>query len=145
MWLGATLYNSRRYLYLLLAITLVGCESPGQGGTPPPSAALRGQYDAAFQQMLKEPGKPEVVLNYAALATKVGDLEGAAGAYEGLLLVDPNLPQVKVQLGILYYRLKSYEMSRAYLEQAVQSPALTEDLRKPALLLLAKMPRQNKA
>lgn len=95
--------------------------------------------------MLKDPGNVAGVLNYATLATKVGDLEGAAGAYEGLLLVDPNLPQVKVQLGIIYYRLKSYEMSRTYLEAAVQSPALTEDLRKPALTLLAKMPRQNKA
>jgi len=137
------LYKTR--VFLLLAIMLAGCESPGQGGTPPPSVALRGQYDAAFQAMLKEPGNSAVVLNYAALATKVGDLEGAAGAYEGLLLVDPNLPQVKLQLGILYYRLKSYEMARIYLEDAVQSPSLTEDLRKPALKILAKMPRQNKA
>jgi tetratricopeptide (TPR) repeat protein len=135
-----TLYKSG--ILFLLAIMLAGCESPGQGGTPPPSAALRSQYDAAFQAMLKDPGNAAVVLNYAQLATRAGDLEGAAGAYEGLLLVDPNLPQVKLQLGILYYRLKSYDMSRVYLEQAVQSPALTEDLRKPALTLLAKMPKQ---
>jgi hypothetical protein len=51
---------------------------------------------------------------------------------------------VRLELGILYYRLKSYEVSRTYLETALQSPTLPADVRKPAEQLLLKMPKQSK-
>ena len=84
------------------------------------------------------------MFKYASLASKVGDLEGAVGAYEGLLLNDPDLPRVRLELGILYFRLKSYEVSRTYLESALASPTLTPEVRGPAELLLAKMPKQSR-
>jgi tetratricopeptide (TPR) repeat protein len=96
--------------FLLLATVLVGCESadPVQKASP----ELQRQYNAAFQKMLNDPGNLDVVMAYAQVATKTGDYEGAVGAYESLLLVDSNLPRVKLELGILYYRLKSYDTSR---------------------------------
>ena len=95
--------------------------------------------------MLKDPGNLEVVMAYAQAATKAGDYEAAVSAYEGMLIIDSNLPRVRLELGILYYRLKSYETSRTYLETALQSPTLPPDIRKPAELLLAKMPKQSKS
>jgi tetratricopeptide (TPR) repeat protein len=82
---------------------------------------------------------------YAQAATKAGDYEAAVSAYEGMLIIDSNLPRVRLELGILYYRLKSYETSRTYLETALASPTLPGDVRKPAELLLAKMPKQSKS
>ena len=120
---------------------LVGCEA----SQPGPSPALQAQQNAAFQQMLKDPGNLEVVMAYAQAATKAGDYEGAVAAYEGMLIIDSNLPRVKLELGILYYRLKSYEVSRTYLESALTSPSLSAELRKPAEQLLAKMPKQSKS
>jgi tetratricopeptide (TPR) repeat protein len=129
--------------FLLLAAVLVGCQSadPVQKASP----ELQRQYNAAFQAMLKDPGNLDAVMAYAQVATKTGDYEGAVGAYESLLLVDSNLPRVKLELGILYYRLKSYDTSRIYLEGALASPSLPADIRKPAELLLAKMPKQSKS
>ena len=119
---------------------LVGCDA--QRG---PSPEQRAQQNAAFQEMLKDPGNLEVVMAYAQAATKAGDYEAAVSAYEGMLVIDSNLPRVKLELGILYYRLKSYAPSRTYLESALASPTLSANLRKPAEMLLAKMPKQSKS
>ena len=124
---------------LLVATVLVGCDKAQSG----PSA--QAQQNTAFQQMLKDPGNLETVMAYAQAATKAGDYEAAVSAYEGMLVIDSNLPRVKLELGILYYRLKSYETSRTYLETALASPTLPADIRKPAELLLAKMPKQSKS
>ena len=127
---------------LLLATVLVGCDTQSASR---PSAAVKAQYEASFQEMLKDPGNPQTVMSYAAAATKAGDYEGAIGAYEGLLLVDSDLPRVKVELGILYFRLKSYDVSRTNLEAALASPSLPAELRAPTEKLLAKMPKQSKS
>jgi len=127
---------------LLLATVLVGCETAQQSAA---SVELQNKQNAAFQEMLKDPGNLEVVMAYAQAATKAGDYEGAVSAYEGMLVIDSNLPRVRLELGILYYRLKSYETSRTYIETALASPTLPGDIRKPAELLLAKMPKQSKS
>jgi tetratricopeptide (TPR) repeat protein len=127
---------------LLLATVLVGCETAQQSAA---SVELQNKQNAAFQEMLKDPGNLEVVMAYARAATKAGDYEGAVSAYEGMLVIDSNLPRVRLELGILYYRLKSYETSRTYIETALASPTLPGDIRKPAELLLAKMPKQSKS
>jgi tetratricopeptide (TPR) repeat protein len=121
---------------------LAGCDT---SSASEPSPALKAKYNAAFQEMLKDPGNLEVVMAYAQTATKAGDLEGAVAAYEGMLLIESDLPRVRLELGLLYYRLKSYDVSRTYLESALQSPTLPADVRKPAETLLAKMPKQSKS
>jgi uncharacterized protein HemY len=124
---------------------LVGCQPASDAErSRPPSPELQRQYDAAFQEMLAQSGNLDVVFKFAALATKTGDLEGAIAAMEGMLLIDPDLPRVQLELGILYYRLKSYEVARTYLEAALQSPALSADVRPLAEQLLAKMPSRSR-
>src|SRR5262249_13173043 len=103
---------------------------------------MRAQYDAAFQDMINNPGDLERKFKYATVAKQAGDIEGAIGTYEGLLLVDSNLPEVRVELGMLYYQIKSYDMARSHLEAALQSPTLAPALRKPTTQLLSKMPKQ---
>jgi tetratricopeptide (TPR) repeat protein len=94
-----------------------------------PSPELQRQYDMAFQDMLRQPADLEVLFKFAKLATEVGDLEGAISSLERMLLIDPDLPQVKLELGVLYYRLKSYDVAVAYLQKALNSPTLPQELR----------------
>jgi Flp pilus assembly protein TadD len=49
----------------------------------------------------------------------VGDIEGAISALERLLLIDANQPEVKLELGVLYYRLGSKEAALTSLEGAL--------------------------
>src|SRR4051812_36820222 len=90
---------------LLAAFALAACEAKQTGQIAP---AMQQQYDVAFRAMLNNPGDFDTALNYAAVARKAGDLEGAIGTYEGLLLVQSDLPTVRVELAMLYYKLKSY-------------------------------------
>lgn len=83
-----------------------------------PSTRIRAAYDAAFQDTLRNPTDPPTLVRYADLAVQVGDIEGAISALERLLLIDGDQPRVKLELGVLYYRLGSYETARTYLESA---------------------------
>lgn len=94
-----------------------------------PSEQTRAAYEAAFQETLRNPGDPTTLLRYADLAVQVGDLEAAISALERLLLIDGDQPKVKLELGVLYYRLGSYEAARTYLEGARGSGRATAETR----------------
>lgn len=86
--------------------------------TTAPTAADQAAYEATFQDSLRKPNDPPTVLRYAELAIKVGNLEGAISALERLLLVDGDQPRIKLELGVLYFRLGSYQAARGLLESA---------------------------
>ncbi|MFI5023838.1 MAG: tetratricopeptide repeat protein [Alphaproteobacteria bacterium] len=88
----------------------------------PPAGAAKGdlqtQYDALFQQLLKDPTNIDLTFRFAHVATRLGNYESAVSALERLLLYDPNFPDVKLELAELYYHMGSYEMAKTYLDQA---------------------------
>ena len=65
------------------------------------------QYDAAFLEMYEDVGNLDKTFRFAELAIAVGDLEGAVAALERMLIIEPDLPQVRMQLGTLYFQLGS--------------------------------------
>ena len=103
------------------------------------SVDLEQQYDAAFQEMMRKPADLDVLFKFATVATRTGDLEGAISALERMLLINPNLPRVRLELGVLYYRLGSYEIARVYLEGALKSQALPPDVRGRAEKFMAEV------
>lgn len=129
----------------LSATLLVAAAASAQmpSGTPPgasPPAApgdLKSQYDAAFQETLTQPANLDVLFRFAGLATQTGDLEGAISALERMLVINPDIPRVRLELGVLYYRLGSYEAARTYLESALNSPTLPPDIRDRAEQFMA--------
>ena len=76
------------------------------------SAEQEREYEAAFQEMLRRPADLDVLFKFATIATKTGDYEGAISALERMLLVNPDLPRVRLELAVLYYRLGSFEVSK---------------------------------
>ena len=93
---------------------------------------LRQSYDQAFQEMYKDVGNLDKTFHFAEIAAQVGDLEGAIAALERMLLLDPNLPTVRMQLGVLYLRLESYGMARAYLSEVQNDSGVPAEVRKEA-------------
>src|SRR4051794_29811200 len=74
--------------------------------------AMGGGADAAeqtqeqmLQNVLTKPYDPEASYTYAEIATKNGDLGGAANALERILLLHPTANNIRLELGTLYYRL----------------------------------------
>ena len=99
-------------------------------------------YDDAFQEMLRQPGNLDVLFKFATVAAQNGDIEGAISALERMLLIDPDLPRIRLELGVLYYRLGSYEIARTYLETTLQSAATPPDVRSRAQQFLAEVEKR---
>ncbi len=120
-----------------VSATIVGVRPAIAQQTQAVSPELEAEYDAAFQDMLQKPSDLDVLFKFATIASKTGDLEGAISALERMLLVDPDLPRVRLELGVLYYRLGSFEVARSYFEVTLKSASLTPDVKARAEQFLA--------
>ena len=85
-----------------------------------------------------------MLFKFAAIAAQTGDVEGAISALERMLLINSDLPRVRLELGVLYYRLKSYDVARTYLEGALESPNVPPEVRSRAEQFLAQIANQQK-
>ena len=57
-----------------------------------------------------------MLFEYANLSILVGDLEGAIGVFEQMLIYDSELPRIRLELGVLYFRLGAYALANNYLK-----------------------------
>ena len=85
--------------------------------------------DLLFKRLLLKPDDLDAGFKYAQLETELGDYEAAIGALERILYYNPNLPRVKLQLGVLYFHLRSYEMARNYFDAVLNAPDTPDDIR----------------
>ena len=102
---------------------------PDADGSQSVSASEAAEVDAAFDAMVNDPADLETTFRFAALAARTGDLEGAVAALERMLLLEPDLPRVKLELGVLYFRLGSYVVARRYLTEAVAGDRVPDEVR----------------
>ena len=112
-----------------LSVAAWACSAPASAQTPGSASSLEQQFDNAFQQMLRNPSDLDNTFRYAELAIQVGDYEAAISALERMLLFNPDLPRVRLELGVLYFRLGSYAISRTYLQRAVEGDDVPDDVR----------------
>ena len=111
--------------------------------TPPVAGqeelTVQQQYDAAFLEMYQDIGNLDKTFHFAKLAIATGDLEGAIAALERMLIVDPDLPQVRMQLGTLYFQLGSYAMALAYLNAVLAHTEVPTDIKQGAQALVTQI------
>ena len=86
----------------------------------------RRQY--LLQTMLQSPGDLRAAYEYASLSTQVGDYEAAISTLERMLIFSPNNPSLQLELGILYYRLGSYEVAQSYFAQVLANPSVSPEI-----------------
>ncbi|MBM3490964.1 MAG: tetratricopeptide repeat protein [Alphaproteobacteria bacterium] len=94
-----------------------------------PSTTIEAQFDRAFRDILADPANLDKTFRYAELAIQAQDFEAAISALERMLLFNPDLPRVRLELGVLYFRLGSYAIARAYLTRAVEGPNVPDDVK----------------
>lgn len=125
---------------LAIVAALFAAGQPATAQQTPAAGTERGrEYDAAFQAMMQQPADLDVLFKFATVAAQAGDMEGAISALERMLLINPDLPRVRLELGVLYFRLGSYEIANTYLETALASPAVPPDVRGRAEQFLAEI------
>ncbi|MBS0517167.1 MAG: tetratricopeptide repeat protein [Proteobacteria bacterium] len=126
------------------ALALHTGAAKAQTAAPAPPSDPKREYDEAFQAMMKQPANLDVLFRFATIASQTGDLEGAVSALERMLLISPDLPRVRLELGVLYYRLGSFEVARTYLEGALASPNLPPEVRSRAEEFMAQVVAQQR-
>ncbi len=127
--------------FCLLYTLSAGAQSSGVKPGPQGEKLLK-EYDRAFRAMMADPGNLDKTFTFAKLAIVKGDYEGAIGALERMLLINPNLPRVRLELGVLYFRLGSYQTARNYLATAIESPTVPPKVRKRAKTFIAEIDRR---
>jgi tetratricopeptide (TPR) repeat protein len=112
---------------LLCIVLVIGLVSRAPAQTGPRQLLIEQQYDEAFRAMYRDPSNIQISLDYAKIAALAGDLEGAIGALERVLLYNPQLEQVQFELGNLYYRLGSYAAAESWYSRALAGDLDAED------------------
>jgi tetratricopeptide (TPR) repeat protein len=98
-------------------------EAAAQGVVDP---KYRAMYDQAFRATYDHPDDLTAALEFAKVARLAGDIEGAIGALERVLIFNPDLAVVDLELGLLYRTLGSLDTARIHLlhaDPAQLSPA----------------------
>lgn len=90
--------------------------------------AKRAAYRAAFGETLRQADNAEVLLRYAQAAVAAEDYEGAITACERFLVIDADQPRGGFGLGVRYYRLKSCDAARTYVDQARTSAQASREV-----------------
>jgi tetratricopeptide (TPR) repeat protein len=103
---------------LLIAALLAVRPVSAQAVSGEEKSRLEARKEALFQQMLRNPADLDATFAYADVSARLGDYEAAVSALERMLLFNPNLPRVQLELGALYFRMGSYDIARDYFAKA---------------------------
>lgn len=91
----------------------------------------RPQARELFNRLLGDAGNLDLNYQYAQSLIQEGSYEAAAGALERMLLLEDN-PAVRLELGVIYYRMGSYALATSYFDQVSQDPNAPGDVRAKA-------------
>jgi tetratricopeptide (TPR) repeat protein len=128
--------NKIRVIAVIAATTLSGYIYSAYAGTEAEplqvvvedNSAIKAEFDQTFNKMLDNPADVDLTMHYANLAIQLENYEAAIPPLERILLFNPNLPRVKQELGVLYYKLNSFEMAKSYLLDAKKSKDVPADV-----------------
>jgi hypothetical protein len=129
-----------RYFVIIATICLTTTFAWSQNA-PSSDADARATSDLLFKRMLVKPDDLDASFEYAQIETRLGDYEAAIGALERMLYYNPNLPRVKLELGALYFKLKSYQLARTYFNAVLEFKDLPADVRDEVTTYLAAVDR----
>lgn len=101
------------------------------------------EVEQAFQEVLGKSGSVDAHRKYASLLVRSGNFEGGIAALEGLLIAPDAPAGIRVELGVLYFRLGSYAISETYLRAALGDPRLDPQQKAQAEALLREVVQRN--
>lgn len=134
--------TTRRFFFPVVAILGLLLAVPVTSAAHASTAVqteLQQDFQQAFWDMLADPANTQKTIRYAELAVKLGDYEAAIPPLERLLMLNPKLPKVRLEVGVLYYLLNSKEVAKGYLSDVKNDPSASPELVKRAETYLAKL------
>ena len=92
--------------------------------------------DAMLPRVLSQPTNYDASYAYIREAVAQRDYEAAIAALERLLYFNPDLTRAKYELGVAYFRMRSYDMAIRYFEETLASPGVEDDIRRRIEVML---------
>ena len=77
------------------------------------SGAAQQEFEALFQELLRDPSNRALNLRFIEIALEIGDYEAAIGALDRLLFSEPDNPVYLLQIADAYLALESAIPRRA--------------------------------
>ncbi|WP_232492308.1 tetratricopeptide repeat protein [Novosphingobium kaempferiae] len=93
------------------------------------SVSAQEAPQADLEQLSRNLEDAETSFQYARAAAAAGDTKAAIAALERVLQINPDLANIKLELGLLYLRVGQADLARSYLEAAVNAPDAPPDAR----------------
>lgn len=100
----------------ILSINLFTQNVPPSITDPEELRQTQIERQKVFDSIIEDPTNLQNLFNYANLSILVGDLEAAIGVFEQMLIYKPDLPRIKLELGVLYFRLGAFASAKQYLD-----------------------------
>jgi len=107
---------------LVVGVIVPAHATDSSSAQPMSSDQLNARRQSILQQMIANPGDLDLALQYSELSAQAGDYEGAISTLERMLIYAPNTPRLQLELGILYYKIGSYDMARSYFATVLANP-----------------------
>ncbi len=130
----------------LATVTLVAASSFANAQTQAQTASqasLERQTEEAFRQVLQRPADVDQLMRYIELLIQAENFEGGIAAMERLLLDPTAPPRIRLELGAMYLRLKSFAMASVVLQDAIRIGGLTPAELQTAQSLLREASRRS--
>ena len=118
--------------YLTSFILIIGLFISTSAHAEATYSSKKAQFESAYQQLMKNPGNLDLNIQYAEMAVALGDYEAAIPPLERILISNPDVPKIKLELGILYYLLGSYDVAKNYLQEAKQGASAQPEIQQQA-------------
>lgn len=77
---------------------------------------LRGEQRRLAAALAEQPADLELMFAYAVVSMRLEDYEPAIATLERMLIFNDDLPRVRLELAVAYYRLGVYDVARHYFE-----------------------------
>ena len=101
------------------------------------------EFQQAFQVMYAHPGDTDAALKYSALAVELNDYEAAVSPLERLLMMNPKLPEIRLEIGVLYYLMNSFDTAKMHLALVADDTTATPEQKQRANDYLTKITAKN--
>lgn len=118
---GLPFMSARRVATRLVGVVLAAFALLGPAIAQDDPRAEQARLAAHIQL---NPTDYEATYRYVLLSTELRDYEAGIGALERILMFNPNLARARKELGFLYARLGSYELSAQHLRKALAEGGL---------------------
>ncbi len=104
----------------------------GLAAAPHPAAATGSASGLAYDALLRDPGDLGKTFAYAEKLIAERNFESAAAVLERLAILYPQQAEIRLELGVMYYRLNSPQMATDQFKRVLTMPTAGPEIRRKA-------------